>query len=170
MSRSRGVSNTGTIPVTRTHLISTVESCETYVGIHRLSGSDQLFTYFRAPSAGIKTRAKTKDTERLSAAVISQFPHLSVAVSTTACTQSVKVFLGLLKVARNERTPQVCLSLPCSRPRVLSRASCTSTSTVLRCRPPPRKEMGFLEGCLAALCCCCLIDECCCDPSIFFVC
>ncbi|MQK22508.1 hypothetical protein EI013_29515, partial [Escherichia coli] len=34
----------------------------------------------------------------------------------------------------------------------------------------PRREAGFLEGCLAALCCCCLIDECCCDPSILFIC
>ncbi|EEF37112.1 conserved hypothetical protein [Ricinus communis] len=25
---------------------------------------------------------------------------------------------------------------------------------------PPRKETGFLEGCLAALCCCCLLDAC----------
>ncbi|KAA8531484.1 hypothetical protein F0562_006163 [Nyssa sinensis] len=33
---------------------------------------------------------------------------------------------------------------------------------------PPRREPGFLEGCLAALCCCCLVDECCCDPSIIF--
>ncbi|KAL0926770.1 hypothetical protein M5K25_003020 [Dendrobium thyrsiflorum] len=35
--------------------------------------------------------------------------------------------------------------------------------------PPPRKETGFLEGCLAALCCCFLLDECCCDPSVIFV-
>lgn len=35
--------------------------------------------------------------------------------------------------------------------------------------PPPRREPGFLEGCLAALCCCCLIDECCCDPSIICI-
>ncbi|TVU44543.1 hypothetical protein EJB05_03988 [Eragrostis curvula] len=35
--------------------------------------------------------------------------------------------------------------------------------------PPPRRQPGFLEGCLAALCCCCLVDECCCDPSIIFV-
>ncbi|XP_057858139.2 protein CYSTEINE-RICH TRANSMEMBRANE MODULE 11 [Cryptomeria japonica] len=33
---------------------------------------------------------------------------------------------------------------------------------------PPRKEPGFLEGCLAALCCCCLLDECCCDPTVIF--
>ncbi|KAK4262414.1 hypothetical protein QN277_027976 [Acacia crassicarpa] len=26
--------------------------------------------------------------------------------------------------------------------------------------PPPRQEIGFLEGCLAALCCCCLLDAC----------
>ncbi|KAF3792506.1 hypothetical protein EJ110_NYTH11360 [Nymphaea thermarum] len=32
--------------------------------------------------------------------------------------------------------------------------------------PPPQRNVGFLEGCLAALCCCCLIDECCCDPSV----
>ncbi|KAI6678290.1 hypothetical protein NL676_039086 [Syzygium grande] len=36
--------------------------------------------------------------------------------------------------------------------------------------PPPQKERGFIEGCLAALCCCCLLDECCCDPSIICVC
>ncbi|KAL6220218.1 hypothetical protein ACLB2K_003889 [Fragaria x ananassa] len=35
--------------------------------------------------------------------------------------------------------------------------------------PPPKREPGFLEGCLAALCCCCLIDECCCDPSVLFI-
>ncbi|KAM5576960.1 hypothetical protein ABKV19_007678 [Rosa sericea] len=35
--------------------------------------------------------------------------------------------------------------------------------------PPPKREPGFLEGCLAALCCCCLVDECCCDPSILFI-
>ncbi|KAF3435861.1 hypothetical protein FNV43_RR22953 [Rhamnella rubrinervis] len=35
--------------------------------------------------------------------------------------------------------------------------------------PQPKRELGFLEGCLAALCCCCLLDECCCDPSIIFV-
>ncbi|XP_058189622.1 protein CYSTEINE-RICH TRANSMEMBRANE MODULE 11 isoform X2 [Rhododendron vialii] len=34
---------------------------------------------------------------------------------------------------------------------------------------PPRRDTGFLEGCLAALCCCCLLDECCCDPSVFCV-
>lgn len=33
----------------------------------------------------------------------------------------------------------------------------------------PRRDAGFLEGCLAALCCCCLLDECCCDPSIIFM-
>ncbi|TKY55604.1 UV-induced protein uvi15 [Spatholobus suberectus] len=27
-------------------------------------------------------------------------------------------------------------------------------------QPPPRKETGILEGCLAALCCCCLLDAC----------
>ncbi|KAG9129774.1 hypothetical protein Leryth_015469 [Lithospermum erythrorhizon] len=35
--------------------------------------------------------------------------------------------------------------------------------------PPQRREPGFLEGCLAALCCCFLVDECCCDPSIVFI-
>ncbi|CAN6458988.1 unnamed protein product [Victoria cruziana] len=35
--------------------------------------------------------------------------------------------------------------------------------------PPQRSNVGFLEGCLAALCCCCLIDECCCDPSVICV-
>ncbi|KAG4379034.1 hypothetical protein AAZX31_17G155100 [Glycine max] len=27
-------------------------------------------------------------------------------------------------------------------------------------QPPPRQEVGFLEGCLAALCCCCMLDAC----------
>ncbi|KAL5198998.1 hypothetical protein ABZP36_002510 [Zizania latifolia] len=35
--------------------------------------------------------------------------------------------------------------------------------------PPPGQPLGFLDGCLAALCCCCLLDECCCDPSVIFV-
>ncbi|KAG2703986.1 hypothetical protein I3760_06G162300 [Carya illinoinensis] len=34
---------------------------------------------------------------------------------------------------------------------------------------PPRREPGFLEGCLAVLCCCCLLDECCFDPSLVFI-
>ncbi|KAI5604000.1 hypothetical protein POPTR_001G285750v4 [Populus trichocarpa] len=34
---------------------------------------------------------------------------------------------------------------------------------------PPQRQVGFLEGCLAALCCCCLLDECCCDPAVVFV-
>ncbi|KAL3843807.1 hypothetical protein ACJIZ3_001210 [Penstemon smallii] len=33
--------------------------------------------------------------------------------------------------------------------------------------PPLKRERGFLEGCLAALCCCCLVDECC-DILCFF--
>ncbi|KAI5417900.1 hypothetical protein KIW84_042507, partial [Lathyrus oleraceus] len=27
-------------------------------------------------------------------------------------------------------------------------------------QPPQRQEVGFLEGCLAALCCCCMLDAC----------
>ncbi|KAM3382420.1 hypothetical protein P3S68_007994 [Capsicum galapagoense] len=36
--------------------------------------------------------------------------------------------------------------------------------------PPPRRNYGYLEGCLDALFCCWLIDECCCDSSIIFIC
>ncbi|KAK1572223.1 hypothetical protein Q3G72_029311 [Acer saccharum] len=32
---------------------------------------------------------------------------------------------------------------------------------VLHHPPPPKKEPGFLEGCLAGLRCCCLVHECC---------
>ncbi|KAL3621024.1 hypothetical protein CASFOL_035936 [Castilleja foliolosa] len=32
---------------------------------------------------------------------------------------------------------------------------------------PPKRQPGFLEGCLAALCCCCVMDECC-DLLCFF--